>query len=701
MGDRCALGRVRSTSRRTSTRPAFALACVCGLAMPVATAWGQFPQFTIQRIGLFDQEHTSATGTQEAVAVGFLNAMSASGTVIGQSSRYAGNTPIGQSAWVWNGSATISIGLEDQEHTATDGTQNHVPLIQNAHGQIIGVSARFTPSGNAIGSSLWTFDGVTTHEIGLTGPEFTAPDGRRVSRYTNAFPPFLIRPINAAGHVIGFATRFSSSGSETGTSAWAWNGTTTQEIGLFGPGYGGTSTNPLGNARNSLPRSQSDTGLVAGISERYTESGAYLGQDAWIWNGTVTQAIGLTGPQYTTSAGLGYQAPITQNRAGQVAGQVARLAPTGEDLGIDSWVWNVGSVQQVGLTGPGYVSGAGRQSSVIQLQNEAGQVAGRSSRFAADGTALGTDAWVWRNGVTQRVGLDGVDHNASTGTRQSLALAQNEAGLVAGISDRYTPSGQGNGRDVWGWNGVQTQQIGLTGAAYTGSAGWRDGFVSEGATAAGTFVGGSYRVSGVNTRNGQDAWVWDGAITRQVGLVGGIYTGTGGFQESSISTSNAAGILAGRSLRITGVNSNLGQDTWYFDPATGTSVPVIGSVRTSDNYANSTAWFLSDDGFLMGTYSFFAGGVGVGENRSFIFRPDLGFADLGNLLSGTLAAGGWDSLSGFGWGSGWPTALGVGSVIGQPNNGCIFILGTIPSPGAAMVLGLAGVVATRPRRGCG
>ncbi len=698
MGDRCALGRVRSTSRRTSTRRAFGLACACGLAMPVATAWGQFPQFTIQRIGLFDQEHTSATGTQEAVAVGFLNAMSASGTVIGQSSRYAGNTPIGQSAWVWNGSATLSIGLENPEHTDTDGTQNHRPLVQNARGQVIGSSARFTPSGDAIGGSLWTFDGVATHEIGLLGPEFTAPNGRRVNAYTNAFPPFLIRPINAAGHVIGFATRFSSSGSETGTSAWAWNGTTTQEIGLSGPGYGGTLTQPLGNLRYSVPRSQSDTGLVAGISARYAESGAYLGEDAWIWNGTVTQAIGLTGPQYTTSAGLGYQSPIDQNRAGQVAGQAARLSPTGEGLGDDVWVWNAGSVQQVGLTGPGYASGAGRQSSTIRLQNEAGQVVGESSRFAADGSSLGLDAWVWRNGVTQRVGLDGVDHNASTGFRESQVLAQSEAGLVAGVSNRYTPSGQGNGRDAWGWNGVQTQQIGLTGAAYTGSAGWQEVDFSLGVNAAGNVSGRSYRISGVDTRNGQDAWVWDGAITRQVGLVGGIYTGTGGHQESSVSISNAAGILAGRSMRITGVDGNLGRDTWYFDPSTGTSVPVIGSVRTSDNYANSTPWFLSENGFLMGTYSFFAGGVGVGENRSFIFRPDLGFADLGNLLSGTLAAGGWDSLSGFGWGSGWPTALGFGSVIGQPNNGGIFILGTIPSPGAAVVLGLAGLVATRRRR---
>lgn len=73
---------------------------------------------------------------------------------------------------------------------------------------------------------------------------------------------------------------------------------------------------------------------------------------------------------------------------------------------------------------------------------------------------------------------------------------------------------------------------------------------------------------------------------------------------------------------------------------------MIGSVRTSDNYAFSSITLLTENGFVLGTYTYFAGGVGSGEPRAFAFRPDRGFTHLGDLVNGGLAVNGWSTLQG-------------------------------------------------------
>lgn len=113
---------------------------------------------------------------------------------------------------------------------------------------------------------------------------------------------------------------------------------------------------------------------------------------------------------------------------------------------------------------------------------------------------------------------------AGAGYRFSDPLYQNDAGVVAGDPNRYTGVNTNNGRDAWVWNGTSTLQVGLIGGAYTGSFGYQYSspqFLNE----AGEVVGISSRFTGINTGNGGDTWVWNGTTTTQIGLTGGLYTG--------------------------------------------------------------------------------------------------------------------------------------------------------------------------------
>ncbi|MDP2834952.1 MAG: hypothetical protein Q8Q28_16955 [Pseudomonadota bacterium] len=67
-----------------------------------------------------------------------------------------------------------------------------------------------------------------------------------------------------------------------------------------------------------------------------------------------------------------------------------------------------------------------------------------------------------------RLGPTGTDYtNSSTGEQYSYVNSLNDAGQVAGHSTRYNGSTD-NGQSAWLYNGTTTQNIGLTGTGYTG-----------------------------------------------------------------------------------------------------------------------------------------------------------------------------------------------------------------------------------------
>lgn len=659
--------------KRSPLLPAGTILFVCGLAVPATAQWiPNYQVYSIQRIGLYGPDHTNPTGEQRSEVL-FLNS---AGQVTGSSERYTGAYPDwnGRDAWVWNGTSSKQIGLTGGVYTGPQGHQFSEVRAQNAAGQVTGSSYRdIDADGGAFGRDAWVWNGTTTTQIGLTGPDYINTTG---SPYSEA----LFQ--NNVGQVAGYSSRGG------GRDSWVWNGTTTTQIGLIGPGYTGP-----GGVRDSIARSQNGAGQVAGFSQRYSDAGFLRGQDTWAWNGTTTTQISPSGGVYTSGNGSQHSEMYFQNDAGQVVGISNRYAGM-DGNGQDAWAWNGTTTTQIGFTGAGYTDSSGYQRSEPHMQNAAGQVVGISSRITDSGEN-GHDAWVWNGTTSTQIGFTGPGYTASNGYQESTPWLLNAAGQVVGYSKRLTANAHSRGEDAWVWNGTTTTQIGLTGPGF--NVGGNQRSVPNLQNDSGQVVGTSWQYPDAGVDIGQVTWVWNGTVTIPISLSGGVYTNGSGVPVSWPQLQSDDGQVVGYSHRFTSEGLEIGQDAWYFDPITMSTSAIIGSVRTIDSFAFSVATILTDGGFLLGNYTYFDGGVGEGMARAFIFRPDLGLTDLGDLVNGGLTISGWSTLQRPIFSDALNTIVGYGYVNGQTSGQSVFVM-TIPGPGAGSVLGLSLLLASRRSR---
>jgi hypothetical protein len=613
--------------------------------------------------GLTSAAYTGSAGRQISVNQ-FQNA---AGQVAGSSDRYLGvNTYNGRDTWVYNPAAntTVQTGLTGTAYTGSSGYQISVNDFQNDAGHIAGSSWRFTGVNMSNGADTWVYNPTTntTVQTGLTGADYVGSAGYRAS--WNVFQ-------NAAGQVAGTSQRMSGVESSRGRNTWVYIPATnsTVQIGLIGPANTGTAGYQFG--RNNF---QNAAGQVAGYSQRISGVNTDNGQNTWVYNPATNTTVqtGLIAAVHTGSAGYQVSTNQFQNATGQVAGYSQRISGVNTDNGQNTWVYNpaTNTTVQTGLTAPANTGSAGYQFSSNNLQNAAGHAVGFSRRFTGVNTVNGQNTWVYNptTNTTVQTGLTSATYTGSAGYQNSSSLVVNAAGQVAGVSQRVTGVNTDNGQNAWVYNPTTntTLQVGLVDAAHTGSAGYQNS-TTRFQNAAGQLAGTSLRITGVDTFNGVSAWVYNPATntTTQTGLTAPANTGSAGYQNTHTQFQNAAGQLAGTSLRIIGVDTNNGVDAWYFDPATGLTHALIGSVRTSDNAAYSLVQLLTEDGFVLGSYGYFADGVGTGEDRAFIFRPDLGFTDLGNLVAGGLTANGWSTLRLPAFFDALRTVVGYGYVNGQ------------------------------------
>ena len=161
-----------------------------------------------------------------------------------------------------------------------------------------------------------------------------------------------------------------------------------------------------------------------------------------------------------------------------------------------------------------------------------------------------------------------------------------------------------------------------------------------------------------------------------------------------------AGQAAGFSLRYAADSQGNGRVAWYYDSVSDTNYAMLLSQRSSDNYAFSQATLLTNGGFLLGNYAYFADGLDEGELRAFIFRPDIGLTDLGSLVNGGLTASGWSTLENPVYAQALDAIIGYGSVNGPAFGQSVFLMTptSVPAPGAVLALGLAGLISGRRRR---
>ena len=337
--------------------------------------------------------------------------------------------------------------------------ESNGPVQVNAAGQVIGTSERFDSSNNTydLGGDAWFFDGNSTRQIGFIGANYGyAMTG---GTYENT----TIAQLNGAGEVIGQSQRFSDTGVFLGWDGWIYNGGPTQEIGLTGLSYSYATSS--GTFEQGGPTQLNADGEVIGDSARYSSSGGSLGGDSWIYNGSTTQQVGLIGPNYSYAASGGtYESsvPVQINAAGEVSGQMNRYSSSGISLGVDSWIFNGSSTQQIGLIGTNYsyaTANGIEESSYNEELNDAGEVLGDSARVGSSGASLGQDAWIYNGSSTQRIGLTGTPYSyaVSGGTYQDSDPGQlSAAGQATGYSVRYNSSGTSLGNDSWIYNGSST-----------------------------------------------------------------------------------------------------------------------------------------------------------------------------------------------------------------------------------------------------
>ncbi|MCA9223369.1 MAG: hypothetical protein KDA71_23800, partial [Planctomycetales bacterium] len=233
----------------------------------------------------------------------------------------------------------VPLGPTDVEHTRNDGYRNSYILGYGEGGEVAGGANRYNGGASYLGQTTWLYNGAGTINIGLTDVEHTRNDGYRASLPTTQ--------LNASGQVAGFAYRFNGGSSDLGLSAWLFNGASTINIGPIDVEH----TRSDGYRRSITTTQLNELGQVAGRAERYNGGATFLGQSAWLYNGTSTINIGLSDAEHTRNDGYQLSATLTQvNEAGQVAGYSRRYNGGAFDLGTSIWIYNGASTINIGLS---------------------------------------------------------------------------------------------------------------------------------------------------------------------------------------------------------------------------------------------------------------------------------------------------------------------------------------------------------------
>ncbi len=703
-----------------------ALVAIAGATVAAHAQWQA--NSSVQRLGLYGPEWTTPNGTEYST----VNYSTPAGVYVGRSQRGAGGADIwtwsstlgvsqlvglttndyvgasgirnnglsfvegdsfvagyvdlqsaaGRDAWVWNGQSTSRVGLTTSDYVSTtNGRFSEVQFLAPS-GIAAGRSSRNLSTTINTGQDSWLWNGSSTQQVGLVGAGYLSSAGNQYS---------AVRTLGSNGIAAGVSIRYNASGSSQGDDAWAWNGTSTVQIGLTNAAYTSANGQRFSNVLHQL-----DTGHVIGTSRRFQfGTTTDRGQDTWAWNGTATQRIGPTGTDYSGTNGYQFSEPLLQNSPNHVVGRSFRK-PTSQStptLGYDVWTYSNGTTQLLGLLDPDHTIGASRYHTA-SLQNSAGHVAGLSVR-----TLGGSDAWVWNGSTSSRTGLDGSQFQGSTGYKDSQVLKLAETGLSAGYTSVISGVNTTIGQRAWVWDRSSNHAVGLVGPDYTSTTGAEFdtiAFLSDSGKAAGT----TRRYLSTSQDRGAAAWVWNGTESIRTGLTDAAHTNPSGVQVSNVLALNNAGVAAGSSSRYTGTGSANGADTWYFDPTTAITHLVVSNTNGGPSgFAFSAVSLLTEDGFLLGTFRDYSPGADPipTDLRAFVYRPDLGFTRLSDLVTGGLSSTGWKILREASFASSLDTIVGEGYLLGA-NDQSQAIFALVPAPSSLVLLATAGLALSRRRR---
>jgi hypothetical protein len=489
-------------------------------------------------LGFADPEHTHRDGHRKSQA----NFFNEAGHVVGRSERFnGGNTSLGTSTWLFDGTTTIDIAIKGAEHIRQNGNTSNRAVDLNEAGTVVGHSQRYNGGRTIRGQTAWLYDGISTLNIGKIGAEYSRPDGFRSSS---------IVALNEAGQVLGNSQRFSGSNA-IGRSVWLYDGSSV-ELGLTAPEF--VTSNGY---RFSDASVLNEAGQVAGYSERHNAS-VPNGTTAWFYDGMETLPIGLIDADHTRNDGYQRSAPTVLSESGKVIGWTERFGGGGELAGQSAWIFNGTTSVEIGMGGSEHTRDDGYQFSRPDFLNTAGVVAGFSERFAG-GESNGITAWLHNGATSISIGLTGTEHTRSDGLKRSYVYNLNESGQATGVSERYN-GGHNLGAEAWHFDGTSTIEIGLSGSEHTRDDGLqrsRPSFMNE----AGQVLGISERYNG-SVYLGSDAWVYVSTRVQTIPLR--LSTRSDGYAESYPLYLSEDGLVLGLYTLYDAFDNDLGIRAFYF-----------------------------------------------------------------------------------------------------------------------------------------
>ena len=448
-----------------------------------------------------------------------------------------------------------------------------------------------------------THYGITI--TGLTDIEHTRSDGYR---YSNAYS------YNNAGQILGYSDRFLDAAS-MGRTTWLYSDGTATNIGLIGSNYTRSD-----GYRYSYSQFLNNSGFAAGYSRRYSGL-TDLGYDSWLYNGSNSIVIGLTGNQNTRSDGYRQNLPQNLTQSGKVLGYAIRYNGGTSPLGESAWIYNGASTIEVGLSGTEHTSSTGVRDTFGSSINEAGQAIGVTFRYNGGSTDLGQSAWFYNGSSTVKLGYTDSTHTRYDGYRYSSVFKMNESGQVIGTSKRFSFSPQNFGQTAWLYDSGSTIKLGITDSTHTRYDGYQFSQVND-LNEAGQVLGNSYSYPNPTKSwvQGETTWLYSNGSTKKIGLYGDGYTDIDGRNWNFGALVNESGQAFGTATRYDGTStSDLGRTTWMYSDGNTTEISLRGTeFTTNTGYIWSNGTDLNDAGQMIGQSRRYNGGtIQLGEGAWF------------------------------------------------------------------------------------
>lgn len=581
------------------------------------------------QIGLFDADHTRNDGAQD----NFAYRVNASGQATGIAYRFKADdrqhteqaTYVGQngrSAWFYDGNTTHRLGLTDTNHTqgvyGCGGQygcgdlfgldrQDSIAMHLTDAGKVVGWSQSFWDKGVPApdeADSYWAWENGVTTRLGLLDTEHTrSTDGKQDSNYADN--SLTLSFVNGAAQMTGVQQRYANNGREKGNSAWVYDGVTTKKIGLLSSVYRRASDDYRDNRVHGI----NESSQVIGTAARYGAASESLGQQAWVYNGSVNRVIGLKGAEHIDAVGGRYSSPDAINNAGQTAGYTKRYDVAGNEIGQSAWFDNGTASEKIGLIdAPHTRSTDGYKSSAVELLNETGQVAGTAERFAGDGTATGQSVWLFNGVTTVQVGLEGGQFVSNQGEAFNYVTMLNDAGFAAGYTDRPHPL-----------DGVYS----TSDFPYGGCPGefWED-----------------YLTGQCHGDLGRSAWVFDGADTI---ALDGMSSRSDGYSYSEVTYLGEDGLVIGSYEAFDSADNLLGDYAFAYRADFGlvNFSTLINSSFQEQDWTSIEDLFINDSGAIVGN-GYLADGSRMSFNLTAVPIPGAVW-----LFASALAGLGWTRRS--------------------------------------------------------